>query len=61
MGEIRRGIESINRRDQVRALALNRWFHALVTEYEARILLVDQKSEGYSSDQLPRGDGSKFL
>ena len=25
------------------ALALNRWFHALVTGYEARVLLVDQK------------------
>lgn len=43
VGEIRRGIESIHRRDRARALALNRWFHALVTEYEARILLVDQK------------------
>jgi predicted nucleic acid-binding protein len=43
IGEIRRGIESIHRRDRTRALALNRWFHALVTEYEARILLVDQK------------------
>lgn len=43
VGEIRRGIESIHRRDRARALALNRWFHALVTEYEARILLVDRK------------------
>lgn len=43
VGEIRRGIESIHRRDRARALALNRWFHALVTEYEARILLVDQR------------------
>jgi predicted nucleic acid-binding protein len=43
VGEIRRGIESIHRRDRARALALNRWFHALVTEYDARILLVDQK------------------
>ena len=43
VGEIRRGIESIHRRDRARALALNRWFHALVTEYEPRILLVDQK------------------
>ena len=36
-------IESIHRRDRARALGLNRWFHALVTQYEARILLVDQK------------------
>ena len=43
LGEIRRGIESIQRRDRPRALALNRWFHALVTGYEARVLLVDQK------------------
>jgi predicted nucleic acid-binding protein len=43
VGELRRGIESIHRRDRSRALALNRWFHALVTEYEERILLVDQK------------------
>lgn len=43
LGEIRRGIESIHRRNRVRALALNRWFHALVTGYETRILLVDQK------------------
>ena len=43
VGELRRGIESIHRRDRTRALVLNRWFHALVTQYEARILLVDQK------------------
>jgi len=42
-GEIRRGIELIQRRDRARALALNRWFHALVTGYETRILSVDQK------------------
>jgi toxin FitB len=42
LGEIRRGIESIQRRDRTRALALNRWFHALVTGYEARLLPVDQ-------------------
>lgn len=46
VGELRRGIESIHRRDRARALALNRWFHALVTQYEARILLVDQKVAG---------------
>jgi predicted nucleic acid-binding protein len=43
IGELRRGIESIHRRDRARALALNPWFRALVTEYEERILLVDQK------------------
>ncbi len=43
LGEIRRGIESIQQRDRPRALALNRWFHTLVTGYEPRILPVDQK------------------
>ena len=43
LGEIRRGIESIQRRDRARALALNRWLHALAAGYETRILPVDQK------------------
>jgi len=43
VGELRRGIESIHRRDRARALVLNRWFHALVTQYDERILLVDQR------------------
>ena len=43
LGELRRGIELIHRRDRARALALTRWFHALVTGYETRILLVDQR------------------
>lgn len=43
LGEIRRGIDSIQRRDQPRALALNRWFHALATSYETRIVPVDQR------------------
>lgn len=43
LGELRRGIESIHRRDRARALVLNRWFHALVTEYEERILIVDRR------------------
>lgn len=43
LGEIRRGIESIRRRDRARALVLNRWLYALVAGYEPRILTVDQK------------------
>ncbi len=43
LGEIRRGIDSSQRRDQPRALALNRWFHALATSYETRIVPVDQR------------------
>ncbi len=43
LGEIRRGIESIRRRDEVRASALNRWLNALTAGYEGRILPVDQR------------------
>ena len=42
VGEIRRGIESIRRRDHDRALALGRWLHALVTQFESRLLAVDR-------------------
>lgn len=43
LGEIRRGIEAIQRRDRVQGLVLNRWLQTLATGYEARILSVDQK------------------
>lgn len=43
LGEIRRGIELIHRRDRARAVTLNRWFQALVAGYETRVLTVDQK------------------
>jgi predicted nucleic acid-binding protein len=43
IGELRRGIDAVQRRDQPRAVALNRWFRSLVTGYEARILPVDQR------------------
>ena len=43
VGEIRRGIESILRRDRPRALVLNRWFRALVVDYETRLLPVDRE------------------
>ena len=42
IGEIRRGIESILRRDRPRALVLSRWFHTLVVDYEARLLPIDR-------------------
>jgi len=42
VGEIRRGIESIRRRDRDRALTLSRWLHALVTQFESRLLTVDR-------------------
>ena len=42
IGEIRRGIESILRRDRPRALVLSRWFQTLVVDYEARLLPIDR-------------------
>ena len=42
LGELRRGIESVARRDRDRALALNRWFHVLATQFESRMLAVDR-------------------
>jgi len=42
VGEIRRGIESIRRRDPDRAMALSRWLHGLVTQFESRVLGVDR-------------------
>ncbi len=43
LGEIRRGIDSIRRRDRATALALNRWYHGLATAYEPHILPVDRR------------------
>ena len=42
IGEMRRGIESIQRRDRARALTLNRWLHGLVAQFESRLLPVDR-------------------
>jgi predicted nucleic acid-binding protein len=42
IGEMRRGIESIQRRDRTRALTLNRWLHGLVAQFESRLLPVDR-------------------
>jgi toxin FitB len=41
IGEIRRGIESLRRRDIAAARALDSWVHRLVAEHQARILPVD--------------------
>lgn len=41
VGEIRRGIERIRRRDTTSAAALDRWVARLVAGYEDRILPVD--------------------
>ena len=40
-GEIRRGIESIRRRDSTAAGSLERWLRELETSFEERILPVD--------------------
>lgn len=41
IGEIRRGIESLRRRDVAAARALDAWVLRLVTEHDTRILPVD--------------------
>ena len=42
LGEIRKGIESIRRRDQPAAEALDNWFHVLEASLADNLLLVDQ-------------------
>lgn len=41
LGEVRRGIESVRRRDVQAARALERWLRRLVADYADRILDVD--------------------
>jgi hypothetical protein len=41
IGEIRRGIESVRRRDLTAARSLERWLHRLLAEHRDRILQVD--------------------
>ena len=40
-GELRRGIDSIQRRDPEAAAALNRWLHGLVDSFGDRLLPID--------------------
>ena len=42
IGEIRRGIGNIHRRDARSAAALNRWLRRLVESFQDRILIVDR-------------------
>jgi len=42
LGEIRKGIESLRRRDETSAGVLDRWLHELAVAYAGRILPVDQ-------------------
>lgn len=41
LGELRRGIESIRRRDTASALALEQWLGALATSFADRVLPID--------------------
>lgn len=43
LGEIRRGIESIRRRDRAAALALEQWLIRLATGFGERVLAVDAR------------------
>ncbi len=42
LGELRKGIENIRRRDDVAAQSLEAWFQELVADHSERILPVDQ-------------------
>jgi len=41
LGEVRRGIESIRRRDEPSALALEQWLARLISDFSGRILAID--------------------
>jgi predicted nucleic acid-binding protein len=42
IGEIRRGIENVRRRDPPAARSLERWLRRIITDYSDRILPIDQ-------------------
>lgn len=62
IGEIRRGIERVRRRDPAASMALERWLHELVEAHAERILGVDLRvAEEWgrmnAPDPLPVIDG----
>jgi len=62
LGEIRRGIESIRRRDLPSAIALEQWLTRLATEFADRVLSVDARvADRWGSlnvpDPIPTVDG----
>jgi predicted nucleic acid-binding protein len=62
IGELRRGVESIRRRDAVAAIALDQWLTGLATGFGDRILPVDRPvAERWGRlnvpDPLPTVDG----
>ena len=62
LGEIRRGVESIRRRDPTAALALEQWLLRLTTSFADRVLAVDARvADRWGSlnvpDPVPTVDG----
>ena len=62
LGELRRGIESIRRRDALSAIALEQWFARLVSQFSDRVLPIDAVvAESWGKlnvpDPLPTIDG----
>lgn len=62
LGELRRGVELLRRRDDEAALALDDWLDGLVGEYADRLLPVDERvAEAWGnvgiSDAAPVVDG----
>jgi predicted nucleic acid-binding protein len=62
LGELRRGIESIRRRDEPSALALEQWLSGLKTSFADRVLPIDTHvAEQWGTlnvpDPLPTVDG----
>ncbi len=62
LGEIRRGIESIRRRDALSALALDQWLERLASDFAERVLPVDARvADRWGSlnvpDPIPTVDG----
>jgi predicted nucleic acid-binding protein len=43
IGELRRGVESIRRRDAKQAVALDRWLTRITTDHSERILSIDDQ------------------
>ena len=55
VGELRRGIDSIQRRDSKSALALNHWFSTLTKTHQDRILPIDRSvAEEWGRINVPK-------
>ncbi|MEZ4596555.1 MAG: hypothetical protein R3C32_06755 [Chloroflexota bacterium] len=63
LGEIRRGIESIRRRDVPSALALEQWLTRLATSFGDRVLTIDARVADrwarWGLDRSPRWTGPR--